>query len=166
MAVLLLLGCAAMAQETSPPPAQPARPESPGLLESIGRWFEDSVGRLNSDMRAARGTFDGLGDKAAGAAKDAADVAKDAARDAADAVAKLPNSRVVEGRARCTVAANGAPDCRVAADAVCRGKGFASGKSVDIQSAQKCSARTWLSGRKPDASECEVESFVTRAVCQ
>jgi hypothetical protein len=156
-----------MAQETQTPPSQQTKPpEEPTVLESIGRWFEDSMGRINSDMRAARGTFDNLGGKASGAAKDAADAAKDVAKEAADAVARLPNARVVDGRERCTLAPNGAPDCRVAADAVCRGKGYSSGKSVDIQSAQKCSARIWLSGRKPDASECEVESFVTRAVCQ
>jgi hypothetical protein len=164
-AILLLFGHAAGAQEAQTP-QQTTRQHEPGMLESIGRWFEESVGRLNSNMRAARGTFDNIGDTATGAAKDAADAAKDAAKGAADAVARLPSSRVVEGRERCILAANGAPDCRVAADAVCRGKGYASGKSVDIQSAQKCSARIWLSGRKPDAAECEIESFVTRAMCQ
>jgi hypothetical protein len=135
-------------------------------LETIGRWFDESAARFHTNMRAARGTLDNLGDKATGAAKDAADVAKDAAKDAADTVARFPSARIVAGRERCVPAPNGAPDCKVAADAVCRGKGFASGKSVDIQSSQKCPVRIWLSGRKPNADECETESFVVKAVCQ
>ncbi len=171
--MVLLFAYAVMAQESQAPQAprgpssqETTRRAEPGLLENIGRWFEDSAARFNSTLRATRGTLDDLGDKASGAAKGAADVAKDAAKDTVDTVARLPGARIVEGRERCTAAANGAPDCRVAADAVCRGKGFVSGKSVDIQSAQKCPARIWLSGRKPDPSECETESFVVKAVCQ
>jgi hypothetical protein len=139
------------------------------MLDSVGRWFKDSFRRFSSNVEGARDSFSALGDRAGGAAKDAADAAKDAAaaaKDATDALARLPNARVVEGRARCTVAANGAPDCRRAAEAVCKSKGFGSGSSLDIQSAQKCSARVWLSGRPPESGDCEMESFVTRAVCQ
>lgn len=169
-----------MAQEAQPPvsgarPAQGvAQPQAePGMLESMGRWFRDSFGRFNSRIKDAGGTLGDLGDRASGAAKGAAnaakgaaDAAKDAAKGAADAVARLPRSRVVEGREQCAIAPNGAPDCRTAAEAVCRGKGFSSGTSLDIQSAQKCPARVWLSGRSAESAECQVESFVTRAVCQ
>ncbi len=169
-AIAVLLAAQAVAQEPQTPPAasgqEAGRQPPPGLLQEIGRWFEDSAARLHSNLRATRGTLDDLGDRASGAAKDAADAAKDAAKDTADAVARLPGARIVEARERCGPAANGAPDCRLAAEAICRGKGFASGKSVDIQSAQKCSARVWLSGRKPNLGECETESFVTKAVCQ
>ncbi len=143
------------------------------MLESIGNWFKNSFDRMNSGIQDARGTIGELGDRATGAAKGAADAAKDAAdaareaaKDAAGAVARLPGARVISGRERCAVAANGAPDCRAAAEAVCRGKGFASGSSLDIQSAQKCPARVWLSGRSSDPGECQIESFVTRAMCQ
>jgi len=147
------------------------------MLESIGRWFQDSFNRLKSDVRDARGTLKDLGGRASSTAKEAADVAKGAAKgaaeaakgaakDAADTVARLPHARVVDGRERCTIAANGAPDCRAAAEAVCRSKGFGSGTSLDIQSAQKCPARIWFSGRSPESGECPVESFVTRAMCQ
>jgi len=184
IAAVLLFSLAVTAQEAQPPrqPASPAQQETtrraePGMLESIGRWFQDSFDRFKSGIQGAGGTIGDLGDRASGAAKDAADVAKDAAKSAADAakgaaknaadtVARLPRTRVVDGRERCAVAPNGAPDCRVAADAVCRGKGFGSGTSLDIQSAQKCPARIWLSGRSPEPGECEVETFVTRAVCQ
>jgi hypothetical protein len=39
-------------------------------------------------------------------------------------------------------------------------------RSLDTQSAQKCPARVWLSGRLPAENECPLETFVTRAVCQ
>jgi hypothetical protein len=170
-AMLLFCGLAAAAQDTKPnPPAPEAAPAyQPGMLNSVGRWFKDSFSRFSSNVEGAREGFNGLGERAGGAAKDAADVAKDAAaaaKNAADAMMRLPNARVVEGHARCITAANGAPDCRQAAEAVCKGKGFGSGSSLDIQSAQKCSARVWLSRRPSDAGACEMESFVTRAVCQ
>jgi hypothetical protein len=170
-AMLVLFSLAAAAQDNKPsPPAREAAPASqPGMLDSVGRWFKDSFRRFSSNVEGARDSFSAMGDRAGGAAKDAADAAKDAAaaaKDATDALARLPNARVVDGRARCTVAANGAPDCRRAAEAVCKSKGFGSGSSLDIQSAQKCSARVWLSGRPPDPGDCEMESFVTRAVCQ
>ncbi len=192
LTALLLFSIAATAQlaQTPQQPAPPAQaapraaPVEPGMLESISRWFQDSFNRLKSDVRDARGTLKDLGGRASSTAKEAADVAKDAAKnaadaakgaadaakgaakDAADTVARLPHARVVDGRERCAVAANGAPDCRAAAQVVCRGKGFGSGTSLDIESAQKCPARIWFSGRSPESGECPVESFVTRAMCQ
>lgn len=185
--ILLLLSLAAAAQETKPaPPASPPAParNEPGMVESVGRWFKDSFNFLSSNVDSARGTLGGLGERAGGVAQDAAGIAKDAAKNAAqgaadtakgaadaakgaaDAVSRLPNTQVVDGRARCELAANGAPDCRAAAETVCRGKGFASGSSLDIQSSQKCPARVWLSGRSPEPGDCEQQSFVIRAVCQ
>jgi len=171
--VLLLLSFAAAAQESRPatkPSAREAAPAyQPGMLDRVGRWFKDSYNRLGSNAEGARDTFGGLGERASGAAKEAAGAARqatDAAKDAADAVVRLPKARVVEARARCIIATNGAPDCRQAAASVCKAKGFGSGSSLDIQSAQKCPARVWLSGRSPEPGDCEVQSFVTRAVCQ
>lgn len=167
--LLLLLNLAA-AQETKPaPPANPpapARSYQPGLLDSVGRWFKDSFNRLGSNVEGARGTLGDAGERAGGAAKEAAKGTTDAAKGAADALARLPNSRVVDGRVRCGTAANGAPDCRTAAATVCKAKGFGSGSSLDIQSTQKCPARVWLSGRQPDPGECRTEAYVVRAVCQ
>jgi hypothetical protein len=170
-ALLLFCSLAAAAQDTkpNPPPPDAAPAYQPGMLDSVGRWFKDSYSRFSSNVEGARGTINDLGGRASGAAKDAADAAKDAAaaaKDATDALVRLPNARVVDGRERCTMAANGAPDCRQAAEAVCKSKGFGSGSSLDIQSAQKCSARVWLSRRQSDPGACEMQSFVTRAVCQ
>jgi hypothetical protein len=62
----------------------------------------------------------------------------------------------------CIVASNGAPDCKSASDQLCREKGYKEGRSLDIEAAQKCSAKAYFSG----GSACKTENFVTRAVCQ
>ena len=85
---------------------------------------------------------------------------------ATGAVIGLPNARVVTARERCAPAQNGSPDCQAAADALCRGKGFLSGKSLDTQSELKCPAKVLLERRTPDEANCPTEIFVTRAMCQ
>src|SRR5262249_43058359 len=92
--------------------------------------------------------------------------AQDNAKDAAGAIVRWPNTRVINGRERCELAVNGAPDCRTAASALCRGKGFHEGKPFDTQSEDNCPSRTVLSGRLPTPGDCKSETFVTRAVCQ
>jgi hypothetical protein len=182
--MLALSAWAAIAQQASPqtpgqspapPPVQSddaaasPQPFQPGFLDALGRWFTSSAANVNAGLKGTQDTLTDLGGRAgdaakaaSGAAKGAADVAVGAATD----VARLPGTRVLTGRERCELAPNGAPDCRTAANNVCRGGGFGSGRSLDIQSAQKCPARLWLSGRLPAEGECAVETFVTRAVCQ
>ncbi len=166
---LLLFSVAAMAQESKPAPTPPTRETTPayepGMLDSVGRWFKDSFSRLSTNVEGAGESLGGWGARASGAAKEAADAAKEAADAAKEAVAKFPNARMIDGRERCTIAPNGGPDCRKAAETVCRSKGFSSGSSLEIQSAQKCPARVWISG-KSEPGDCEVQSFVTRAMCQ
>jgi hypothetical protein len=166
---LLLFTAAAMAQDSKPAPTPPVREATaayePGMLDSVGRWFKDSVSRLSTHVEGARESLGGLGARASGAAKEAADAAKDAADVAKEAVVKFPNARMTDGRERCTNAANGGPDCRQAAETLCKAKGFGSGTSLEIQSAQSCKARVWISG-KSDPGDCETRSFVTRAMCQ
>jgi hypothetical protein len=82
------------------------------------------------------------------------------------AVIGLPNARVITGRERCIAAPGGGSDCQVAADTVCRGKGFQGGKSLDTQSEQKCPTKLLLEGRAPNDAECPTTIFVTRAMCQ
>jgi len=182
VAAVALLACAALAQEAprpaapiptpgiapgappADPPAADPQPEAPppsnpafrpGFIDAVGRWLGEGADKLKSDMQGARESFDKLGDRA-----------RDAAKDATGTVIGLPNTRVVTGRERCVVAANGAPDCQAAAVTFCRGKGFQGGKSVDTQSEQKCPAKLLLEGRAPNNAECPTEIFVTRAVCQ
>jgi hypothetical protein len=73
---------------------------------------------------------------------------------------------VVTGRSVCPVAGNGAPDCKAASDRLCKDKGYKDGKSLDIETAEKCSAKVYLSGRTGAPGECRTENFVTRAICQ
>ena len=106
-------------------------------------------------MQGAQENFDKLGKEA-----------RDAAKDVTGGLVGLTQTRVVTGRERCATAQNGAPDCLAAANSVCRGKGFQTGKSVDTQSEQKCPPRLLLSGRGPNDTDCTTEIYVTRAVCQ
>ncbi len=132
------------ATETPAPPAPQAPASKPGLLDAINKWFDKSASDLKS-------TFDKT---------------NKVAKDAAESLTKLPGTRVVEERERCATAANGSPDCVASAEAICKRKGFASGKSLETQSTQKCPPRVWLSGRAPADGECSVETYVIKSVCQ
>jgi hypothetical protein len=123
-------------------PAPPPK-ENPGLINEIGKLLEKPASMLPT-LKSPRETID----------------------DAADALSRLTKSPGVKGRAACPVAANGAPDCKAAADKLCQSKGFKEGKSLDVDTTRSCSARALLSGRKPEESECRTETYVTRAVCQ
>jgi hypothetical protein len=153
------------------PPARPVPSYAfqPGFIDALGRWLGNSKTALDQQLRGTQDTIGDVGLQASDAVKDAAGAVKEvagAAKQATGAIADLPNTRVVNGRQRCPLAANGAPDCSPAAVALCKGRGFAGGRGLDIDSAQKCPASVWLSGRSPQGGECRTETFVTRAVCQ
>jgi hypothetical protein len=158
----LLMAAGAVAQEAVPPPPPQTRPQpqtdphqfpafQPGFLDALGRWLGDSKSKLDDQFKDTT-------DAARGAAA--------AAGQATGAILGIPGTRVVIGRERCAVAANGAPDCAPAADALCRAKGFDVGKGVDINTAQKCPTWVWLSGRPPPDGVCVTETFVLRAMCR
>ena len=153
-AVMLLTP--AVAQERQPPPA-----ENPGLIATIGRWFDRQAEYIGSTFRHAGTRFDSISQEAGIAARSTVDGAKDAA----GSLARIPNTRVVRGHEKCRIAANGAPDCRAAADAVCSAKGFTSGRSLDMTTAEVCPPQVWMSGRSSGAG-CRDETFVSRALCQ
>jgi hypothetical protein len=113
---------------------------------------------LGSDAAANRKSFD---EGAAAAGKNAVE----ATRSAVESVTKLPAARVAQGKERCELAANGAPDCQAAAENLCKKQGFASGKSLDFTSAEECPARVYLSGRQ-SPGECKTVTFISRAMCQ
>jgi hypothetical protein len=160
-AAFLLSVASALAQEAKPasevPPtaATPAPSRQPGFIDTFGRWMEEGAANFRSGMKDAQEKFDKL-------SKDA----RDATKEATGTVLGLPNSRLLDVRERCAVASNGAPDCQPAALAVCRGKGFTAGKSVDTRSEQKCPPRLLLQGKPPNDTDCATETFVTRAMCQ
>ena len=159
-AALVVSSGLAAAQGTAGAPAQSA-PEPPGFFESIGSWFDRSVDNFNAGVRNIKDRFKNFGDEASVAAKNTVENAKGAA----DAVGRLPNTRVVRGHAKCQTAPNGAPDCIAAAYEICQKKGFKTGKSVDMTTAEVCPAQVYLSGRS-SGSECHTETFVSRALCQ
>lgn len=157
-------------QQPAPPVAPAAEPPSaaepppksnPGLVEEIGKLFKnsvtglrDSASGLTSKLPSARETIDGI---------------NSSAKDATDGLTRLAPigaQTMVSGRIACPAATNGAPDCKVASDKLCKDRGYKEGKSIDIESAEKCSARVYLSGRTGAPGECRTENFVTRAVCQ
>jgi hypothetical protein len=129
------------------PPALPQAPERGGFFGTIGRWIDGSVARVNT-------VWKGKSQASPGEAKNAT------------GIGFLPKAKIVSGRERCETAANGAPDCRGAIEALCRSKGLAAGKSLDIQSVEKCPARVWISGAQPATGECRMESYVQRAFCR
>ncbi|HWF94358.1 MAG TPA: hypothetical protein VG291_05305 [Xanthobacteraceae bacterium] len=149
-----------------PTAQQPNANYQPGFIDAFGRFIGESASKLNSQLKSTNETLGNLGSQTTGAAEGAAQAAVGTAKQAAGTIIGLPSQHIVTGRERCAAAANGAPDCRAAADAACRAKGFAAGKSLDTQSAQKCPARVWLSGRLPADGDCQLETFVTRSVCQ
>jgi hypothetical protein len=131
-------------EQSAPAPPDPAPPkENPGLINEIGKLLE-KPGSLLPTLKSPKETID----------------------DAASALSRLTTSPGVKGRVACPIAANGAPDCKAAADKLCQSKGFKEGKSLDVDTTRNCSAKALLSGRKPDESECRTETYVTRAICQ
>ena len=171
--MLIAQGVSAQQGAPSAPPPSQVKPPEPGFFESMGRWFDEGAANFRSHMRGAKSRFDDLGDQAASASKSfgdtAAEVGKsaaDATKSAVDTMSKLPNARVIQGRQTCPVAPNGAPDCQAAAETLCRGKGFSTGRSMDFTSAEKCPPRAWLSGRRNNEAECTTETFISRAMCQ
>ena len=156
--LILLMSAMATAQDGSS--AQRGR-EDLGFFGNIGRWFNDQVDYVNSTFQDAGKKVANFGREAGVAARTTVDTAKDAA----DVVARIPNARVVTGHEKCKNAPNGAPDCLAAANAVCKAKGFESGKSLDMTTAEVCPPKVLLSGRS-SGSECRDETFVSRALCQ
>lgn len=147
-AIAVTMSAMAVAQERAKPP------EEPGLFEGVARWFDETFSGAGRQV-------ENFGNEAGIAAKTTVNTAKDAA----GAVARIPTARVTSGHAKCNNAPNGAPDCVAAANALCRDKGFESGKSLDMTTAEVCPAKALMSGRSAPG-ECKDETFVSRALCQ
>lgn len=155
VAALAMTSALAMAQDRRAAEAEP------GFFESIGRWFEEQGDKFKSSFKDAGKTVESFGNEAAVAAKTTVEGAKDAA----GAVARLPAARVVDGHEKCKNAPNGAPDCVTAATTMCKAKGFDTGKSADMTTAEVCPPQVYLTGRNSGPG-CKTETFVSRALCQ
>jgi len=159
VAVLMLTSAFAAAQGTTS--ADQKAQQSEGFLASVSRWFKEHSATVNSSFDDARKKVEGFGS----AAGDAAKTTVQGAKDAAGAVARIPGARAISGHEKCQVAANGAPDCVSAANAMCKAKGFDSGSSLDMTTAEVCPTKVYASGRT-SGDECKMETFVSRAFCQ
>jgi hypothetical protein len=158
-------------EQTSPPPptpppptappggtaAAPAPTDNPGLFNEMGKALEKSLSSLPT-LKSPSETLDDL---------------KGAAKNAGDSLSRLTvGSSVAEGRMKCPVAANGASDCKAAADKLCQAKGLkegkklSEGKSLSTDSVEACSPKVLIPGRTRKPDDCRTEHFVIRALCQ
>ncbi|HEX3161192.1 MAG TPA: hypothetical protein VHQ92_01320 [Pseudolabrys sp.] len=156
---VVLMSVLAAAQD-APSPEQKSN-DGGGFLAAVSRWFKDQSASVNSSFESARKKVEGIGRDAGDAAKSTVEGAKDAA----GAVARIPVARAVSGHEKCPPAPNGAPDCVAAASTMCKAKGFDSGKSLDMTTAEVCPPKVYMSGRST-GPECSTETFVSRAFCQ
>jgi hypothetical protein len=143
------LGVQEPAQQAAPPPSPPApaREENPGLINEIGKLFD----KLPS-LKSPQETIDDLNARA---------------KDAGESLSRLAKpASMVSGRMICPVSANGAPDCKLAADKLCQSKGYKEGKSLNTDSAEACSAKVLIPGRTRKPDDCRTDNYVTRALCQ
>ena len=143
-------------QEQGPPPqAEPAPqpspvPESPGLLNEMGKLFN----KVMPPMKSPGEAIDDLNARA-----------KDTMKDAGDALSRLKPGAMVKGRMACPVT-SGTPDCKSGADKLCQSKGYKEGKSLGTDSAETCSAKVMIPGRQRKPDDCRTDTFVTTALCQ
>jgi hypothetical protein len=135
---------------------------SDNVFNQIGRWFDSLGAQINNAGKDVGEGVDNFGQEAGSAAKQTAQ----AAGNAAGAVAGLTETRIVRGHETCTIAANGAPDCRAAANALCKSNGMKSGSSLDITAAENCPVRVMMGERAAQSGECKNVTFVSRALCR
>jgi hypothetical protein len=140
----------------------PARASEPGLFGQIAHWLDHSVDGLGKELKDALGGVERLGDRTHDAVKGAV---KDVSAPAVS-LPPLPDVRIINRRTICPAATNGAPDCRRAAEAVCRRHGFRSGRSLETRSEEKCSLRAMIARRAGQPGTCRDETYVLRSMCQ
>jgi hypothetical protein len=125
---------------STPAPSSPARDENPGLINEMGKLFD----KLPSILPPIKSPSETMND-----------------------LSRLATpSTMVSGRVACPVSSNGAPDCKLAADQLCQSKGYKEGKSLNADSAEKCSAKVLIPGRQRKPDDCRTDTVVTSALCQ
>ena len=161
-AILLVLNVFALASATTmaqtpgqeAPPSSPADTTAPppsGAVDTFRNWMQQGANNMGVIVGV-------IGGQANRAARDAAE--------AAASVSKLPKTAIIGGHERCIIAPNGAPDCRIAAETICRAKDYASGTSVDFVTVENCPPQYRRSRREAPEGACAMEHFVTKALCQ
>lgn len=172
----------------SGPPAAPAPASAdtpnppPGFIDAFGNWIQESTAGFNANVNSAWSVLPGRGmsEAASNAARSTADAAKGAveagqgvanamggvARETAGALTRWSGTNIVVGRELCAVAPNGAPDCRVAAEALCRAKGLGGGSSVEIETTESCPPDASLARWRGETVVCATDNYVTRSLCR
>jgi len=137
------LGLQEQGSQAAPPPSTPApqtREDNSGLIHEMGKLFD----KLPSILPPIKSPSETLND-----------------------LSRLAKpSTMVSGRVACPVSSNGAPDCKQGADQLCQSKGYKEGKSLNADSAEKCSAKVLIPGRQRKPDDCRTDTFVTSALCQ
>src|SRR6266404_5495174 len=125
-------------QQGEPAPSSaPAREDNPGLVNDLGKMFQNSLS-IFPTLKSPGETIDDFNARA---------------KDAGETLSRLAKpSSMVAGRMICPVSANGAPDCKVGADKLCRSKGFKEGNSLNTDSAETCSDNLHLPCCPPQPS--------------
>jgi hypothetical protein len=133
--------------DPEPAPA-PAPSENPGLIHEMGKLF----GKILPPLKSPSETIDDLNSQA---------------KEAGDALSRFAKpSSMVSGRTICPIAVNGTPDCKFAADKLCQSKGYKEGKSLNTDSAETCSPKVLIPGRKRKPDDCRTDNYITSALCQ
>lgn len=168
----MLLLAPAAAQTPAPASAQqpsPAR-ENPGLINEIGKLLKNSSSLLPGVGGADRGR--GPPDTAPPPPVDLAPAASVPPIDRqpppspADARSPPMVPAMVTGRQLCPPTPGGGSDCKAAADALCKAGGYSGGRSLGVDSTERCSAKVMIPGRPREPGDCRTENFVSRAWCQ
>ncbi len=159
--VLAAVTCVAAAQQSAQPAPTPTAQQQSGFFGGIAAWWDRQASNWQAAWQGMDREVENFGREATAVAKTSADNAKQAA----EAVGKIRNATLVAGNTKCTIAPNGAPDCVAAANMMCKAKGFSSGQSLDMTTAEDCPPKVYVSGRNTGA-ECTSYTFVSRALCQ
>jgi hypothetical protein len=136
------LGLQEQGPQAAPPPSTPAPSgeDNPGLINEMGKLFD----KLPSILPPIKSPSETMND-----------------------LSRLATpSTMISGRTACPVSSNGAPDCKLAANQLCQTKGYREGKSLNTDSAEKCSAKVLIPGRQRKPDDCRTDTVVTSALCQ
>jgi hypothetical protein len=152
---------------SAPATSSPAAPpQSQSTVDALGTWVQQSGQWMQQGVTNMGAGFNQMVGAIGGQATQATRNAADAARNAATSVSKLPNTGITGGHERCVIAPNGAPDCRIAAETLCRAKGYANGTGVDLLTVENCPPPWRTSRRNAPEGVCTMEHYVTKALCQ
>lgn len=180
MVAIVLLGAPASAQSSpppspptdQPPPPVPPRSDNPGLVDEIQKLLKTPSSLLPSKSLLPSFGSDSKDAPAPPANPPPPPPASppQAASPAPPPSPPAPSSpmvpEVVSGHQVCPVVQGSGADCQAAADILCRSKGYRLGKSLGVDSTEKCSAKVLIPGRPRQPGDCRTENFVTRAWCQ